>query len=708
MRAGLAVLAGVVVVVGLVLGLGRLPDFGPAAEDSAPLKGVGEPEKTSGPEKSAPPPPPAAPPSPAPAPKRSTGLSVEGIVLDAQDRRPIAGARVEAHEGGVRTVQGRSTSSIRGPGAPPLEATLSGPDGRFRLESVPSGNPATVLANAPGYAEARQTLELVAGAEKAESVELLLPRAGLVRGTVLDPGGRPLPGSGVYAMPAGVPELLRDPPGSFVNDGQPFDLLVTKADEQARFELPGLPLGATQLLFATHPDHARSAPAEVRLTAEGAEATIQLRLQRWGSLVVRVVDEAERPTIPQEVNLFRSSDRVRHRPLERASDGSFPKLVPGPYQVQALAGEYGTVIREIEVREGGPTEVVVRLSRGASLEGRLVDDRGGPLADVRVTASPDPRSARRALGSSTGSATTDAEGRFRVIGLEAGLHQLFAQPEAHDTATLSGVDAPRDGLTMIARRRARVTARVRLPEGTAAQLQVTVLKTTKGPNGRTESATVPWRNGELEVPGFPTGPARVELIVAGLGPVARDLDAAPGETVDLGELKLDAGTTLEGVVVDGQGAPIANVEVTREEGVGVQARTRTGRDGRFRLEHVASGEVRLYLSARGYAIAAHVVPVREGEPVTIRLDRGGLLKGEVTDEDARVIAGVNVSIFDPNRSGDRTRMTATATDPLGRFEVRLPAGNYRVSAWRGTKQSAFGEASLREGEETRVVLTFRP
>jgi protocatechuate 3,4-dioxygenase beta subunit len=709
MRAWLAVLGGVVVVAAVVAGFGLWPlaepvcgvkDFGGPEEKPATPKGSGPTGVLTLPE-------PPAPARPEARPER--GLAVEGVVLDAEDRHAIAGARVEAREGGVHLVLGVEDSRYRGRGAPPVATATSGPDGRFRLEPVPPGLPVTVAARAAGYAEARDTVKVERGAEAAGTVELLLPRAGLVRGIVLDPEGRPLPAARVYAVPDGVPSLLEDPRAAVTVNHRIFEALDAKADEQGRFELGGVPLGALQLMIAAHPDHVRSAPVEVRLAAGSPEAAVELRLQRWGTLVVQVVDAEGRPAVPGEVRLFPSAVRARNRSLERASDGSFPRLVPGPYQVEVLAGDT-TVTRDVDVPGGPPTEVIVRLSGGSSLAGRLVDDRGAPIAETLVTATPDPRNPRRVLGTASGSSRTDGEGRFRIAGLETGLHQVFApSSEDHEAAILSGVDAPQADLSLVARRRARVTARLVLPAGAAAPEGVKVVKTAKGPGERSESVLLPWRDGRLEVPGFPPGPARVEAIVEGLGSVARDLDAVPGQVVDLGELRIETGIALEGRVVDAQGAAVAGVEVARDQGVGAVGRigTVTDREGRFRLEHVAPGEARLILSARGFATAGHVVPVRAGEPVTVRFERGGLLKGEVADENGRPVAGIGVVVFNPNAAGDRFRTANASTDPLGRFELRLPAGNYRVSAWRGTSESAFGEASLREGEETPVALQLK-
>lgn len=123
------------------------------------------------------------------------GAPAAGIVFDSGDRSPLAGAQVRFQ----RKPAGDSVSA----------ATLSGPDGRFRVE-LEAGD-YVVTATKEGYAS--ESLDASLGGAATADLVLGLERGHEIRGRVLDASGLPFEGATVSADEASGAESLAD--GSF-------------------------------------------------------------------------------------------------------------------------------------------------------------------------------------------------------------------------------------------------------------------------------------------------------------------------------------------------------------------------------------------------------------------------------------------------------------------------------------------------------------
>jgi uncharacterized GH25 family protein len=104
----------------------------------------------------------------------------------------------------------------------------------------------------------------------------------------------------------------------------------------------------------------------------------------------------------------------------------FTNLVPGQYGVYVMSA-FGFVrtnrMERIDVASAARPEVVIRVERGGSITGRVVDEAGAPVVRARVRAvSREVMSgaATASPGPGPGEAFTDDRGEFRVFGLPAG------------------------------------------------------------------------------------------------------------------------------------------------------------------------------------------------------------------------------------------------------------------------------------------------
>jgi hypothetical protein len=140
---------------------------------------------------------------------------------------------------------------------------------------------------------------------------------------------------------------------------------------------------------------------------------------------------------------------------------------------------------------------------------------------------------------------------------------------------------------------------------------------------------------------------------------------------------------------------------------------RTDFEGRFRLEGLEVGRAELVARQDGVlAGASRAVQVTEGgtSAVELVLPEAGLLAGRVAFERGRRSDATVVAV--PMRAGSGTLQVArAAADASGRFELALPAGEYRVLAAPGVAalpdlRGVPAFARVEPGRTTRVQVAL--
>lgn len=123
--------------------------------------------------------------------------------------------------------------------------------------------------------------------------------------------------------------------------------------------------------------------------------------------------------------------------------------------------------------------VTIRLKRGLSISGVVVRDRGGPVANALVTASPAPGVPR--LPGHAEVATSDAEGKFSLTGLLPGPVVVGADHPKHMPTSLAPMEPGRDNVRIVLVPALVATFRVRTDDGKEPDAPSLAWKTSGSP-----------------------------------------------------------------------------------------------------------------------------------------------------------------------------------------------------------------------------------
>jgi len=348
------------------------------------------------------------------------GASIEGQVR-TEDGQPAPGVRVAAFAADGRTG---------------LEAeNASGPDGRYRLSSLPPGRIAVVADRAEPRSFTSQdqpnqkTVALGEGETKA-GVDLVVGPAGLeIRGVTLSPDGQPVAGALVTAALEHAGHASRSPTRA------PSGV----SDHDGRFLVESLGRGP-YTLRAVHPEHPDATLAGV----SPGTASVQVRFPAGAAISGVVVSAAGDPVPDYTITLLpapAASAELQPRrrppaapvaPLAHVQDrqGLFElRQVPaGTHQLAITTASGESAATTVTVQAGERKKGVrIQVRPGLRITGRVLEhgtDR--PLAGIKIAAST-PRGDRTEN-------VAGPDGRFTLTGpIDADLIRLavLADPSRH-------------------------------------------------------------------------------------------------------------------------------------------------------------------------------------------------------------------------------------------------------------------------------------
>lgn len=329
------------------------------------------------------------------------GGVIRGRVIARGDGKPVAGARVDAMN--ERLVDGAAYA----------DATTDA-DGRFVLRGLAPGS-VSVRARASGLGTAAPTIVHLGVAEQVEEVVLVVDRAFSIHGRVVERDQREAGVRGVNVAAtamatgqyAGALEVSAED-GSFeIVAVEPGTYTLVAFAEGYMPDLGGSVSVVDRDVTGVVIELATGATLSGRVQP-GTVATIGLELDSNATVLGNLLDSIKAGMARAE------SDETGAFTLRGVPDGAF--------QLRATTADGRKGLLPVQVAGRDQRDLVVELAPQASLSGRVVDARGAAVAGVRirVEAARGERGFALQIGDETHQAVTSADGRFRVVGLDAG------------------------------------------------------------------------------------------------------------------------------------------------------------------------------------------------------------------------------------------------------------------------------------------------
>lgn len=524
-----------------------------------------------------------------------------GRVVDARTRAPLPGALVWSQAQGT------------------FSQTRAGAGGSFRLAAAPGQNP-VLAAGAHGYVAALQ------GPGTPDGATLALQPAAVLTGSVVDAADAPVADALVRALPEeGSFGLLPEP--------------QARTDSTGRFRLRGLAAGASWRVRA----FAKGlAPGEqVAMTAEPGQSAPPLRivLGSGTSLTGRLVDPAGQPVPGAEAVLQPATMTSQEDELRATSEADgrfrFAHLGAGRFGLRIEHPGFAPAARKGLEVSGRPTALDLgdlRLTPGATIEGRVTDEQRRPVEQAFISAvSSNPLSGAAV---SAESVRTGADGRFRIAGLTPGQRvDVHVEHPDYIPFEAPGVEAPRaDPFDVILRTGRTLTGRVMDGERRPVQARISRLESMRMSFGGSMSSS--WGEGTA---GTSDEEGRFVLGRLAAGTVDLKFEAdgfraktVPGiripETEDPAPLEvvLEPESALEGRVLTAAGAPAGGlwISMMRIDRQRLDLETSSGQtdaDGRYRIGRLGPGAYEVHaFQGRGAPPVRTKISLSAGE--TRRLD----------------------------------------------------------------------------------------
>jgi protocatechuate 3,4-dioxygenase beta subunit len=510
-------------------------------------------------------------------------------------------------------------------------------DGRFAIDGLPHGMQLSLRV-----ADERFVSEAITVATTEEPQAASTAGAGSELRTIpiytgpftvtLQPGHRLggqvlLTGSGKPAAGAGVSLYVQPAIAS-------FDPVT--ADAEGRYAFAGLPAG-NYFLYAVLPRDVLYLSTTVRgAVSSGKAAQQDVHLIAGIPVSGKVVDQETGRGVAGAVLSYQPAERASRGPSSAhfspggtsGPDGTFhiavppgkgqlrvhsaPGYVTAPPQPVLTPGQTDTN-RSIAAVDAHPDQPVrgltLALERGLTVEGRIVDPQGKPVPGASV--------GRQISWSVLSLETfTDAAGRFTLTGLDPGKpHDLEIVDRPHKLAAKSTLAVRPDRKKTVSvdiqlQPAASVVGRVvdeekkPIPDALIQpQQHRTFLNSTAGVETTTISAagpsTVTDREGRYTLDTLVSG-NRYQMQASAAGFTTQHspaFDAQPGQTWQAPDLVLlRADQTVAGVVLDGRGQPLAEVNVqansVRTNLWGMNT-AMTDKVGRFRITGLARGPIQV-------------------------------------------------------------------------------------------------------------------
>ncbi|MHC5009508.1 MAG: carboxypeptidase regulatory-like domain-containing protein [Planctomycetota bacterium] len=356
--------------------------------------------------------------------------------------------------------------------------------------------------------------------------------------------------------------------------GFPLDARTTVTAEDGSFRFDAITAGTYSLSTGPLENQSRGVVRSGIQVPEAGEVTVDFDLgaAEGGGVLTGRVEQGGRPVPRAAVTVVDQRGLEHLISVATDAEGKFRAegIVPGGVTVSVSSedGLYATRRTTVpEEGEGGP--LVVEFGT-ASLRGRLVTEEGAPVSGAwiqveSVITDPDfPYSSVRA------NLTSDQDGIFQTAGLEPGSYQVRVSGTGFAGLLTAPFDLEGEAIVDLGNLRlapgAAVQGRVVDDAGTPIEDVTISLEDRAGRPVFLFSLVTTGSDGRYRVAGLEAGAYVIRFEVDGYAPASRDVDVgAGGATVDVA---LARGGTVEVLVLDGAGNPVAGARVRLRDAAG--------------------------------------------------------------------------------------------------------------------------------------------